>query len=200
MHLFALLACTNPEMLKGDGIDQLPGAGEEGGGPAGSDPLETTGLPGLELDDNTGMCDATSEEVGGAAGAKSYFSGVYLKAESGWGGREKWILFPTELWNATEGEPCEVVWESQGHEGEPLTCLACSYALHVGAEVNESTTTCPEELWNHEGDREWQESYEVAVVGETALFYFQESGNFVGEGYANEQATSFLSEPSCVWF
>ena len=132
MNLLVLLACINPDLQNKKGIGQLTDAeGEESDPHEGSDPLLNSGLPSLEIDEGTQMCDELSDEVGGAAGAKSYFSGIYLRTESGWLGREKWILFPTELWEATEGEPCEVVWESQGDEGNPLTCLACSRQIPV---------------------------------------------------------------------
>jgi hypothetical protein len=201
MYLWTLLACTNPDLLKGGSLEGSQQEGSDGSGTAGTDPLESTGLQSLGFDEDTTECESASEAVGGAAGAKSYFTGTYLRDGSGgWIGREKWILFPTELWGETDGEPCEVVWETTAYEGEVLTCLACSFALHVSAVVNEATTTCPQLLWNLEGELEWEERYEVAIIGEQALFYFQDSGSIIGEGYANSQAASFLSEASCVWF
>ncbi len=83
---------------------------------------------------------------------------------------------------------------------EVETCVSCTMALSVEANIDLALTTCPEEIWNYPEDKSWSTTYELALINDQALFYFQESGNIVGIGHTNGDAASFLSDASCVWF
>ena len=164
-----------------------------------ADPLaDISGLPSLSGRIDTTHCDEKSEEFQ-TPGATSYFTGTYVLVEGEWIGREKWLLFPNEYWEAEGGETCEIVWEMTAYESELSNCLACDMALNVGGEVHLGSTNCPEGLWSDPAEQSWNATYEIATLEEETIFYYL-SGTVLGEGYANEKALSFLTEPDCKWF
>ena len=191
MTLFFICMGCHPPLEK-----DTPLFGEGGS----SDPFtDLAGLPSLTNRINTQFCNDAADNLGGAVGATTYFTGTYIFLDGEWIGREKWLLFPNPYWAEIGGESCEVVWEMQATETELETCLACDLALFVSGELTEASTNCPEELWNDPADMSWTEIYEIAVIENDTLFYYQ-SGSELGEGYANEKAYSFLSAPDCKWF
>lgn len=163
-----------------------------------NDFFSQSGLPELRDDMEKHYCD---DEFPGAAGAASYFLGTYLQEEEGWIGKERWYLFPTPGWIEAEDEiteeGCYVTWDVDANESE---CPTCSLTLSVIAGVNRNETNCPEGLWDNPEEEEWEAVYDVDISGEDATFSFQGSGTFIGQGYANSSALSFLSDVTCSWF
>jgi len=152
-----------------------------------------------DLDDTA--CDAIAQDLEGTPGATSYFAGIYLSQNGSWVGREKWILFPNDSWEAIGGYPCEVSWDMEIYEREePTTCLACDIAFDVEAFVNESDTTCPRDLWDIPSEQNWQTTYEILISSGSSIFYFQSNGEPFGWGYSSERAINFISNPDCKWF
>ncbi len=191
--LSMLFVACHAEKEKGLKVDHF------GGLDVSADPLsDISGLPSLSSQLNPNHCDEISAELQ-VPGATSYFTGTYVLDNGSWIGREKWILFANEHWVEAGGETCEVVWDMTATETSLETCLACDLALFVDAEIHEGSTTCPPDLWSHEEEQVWNETYEIAVIGEETLFQYQD-GKVLGEGYANERAYSFLSDPDCKWF
>lgn len=170
------------------------------------DPIENTGLPSLLDNMDTEYCN--NIEVAGVqgsdiAGATSYFWGTYVRAdeelgEGMWLGREQWILHPTDSWDATDGRSCFVTWEMVAEELEPQGCPTCDLGLSVSAQINRISTDCPDGLWEEE--QSWDESYDIAIDGETTRFFYHTTGNEFGLGYAENSALSFLTSPNCTWF
>ena len=160
------------------------------------DIFQQSGLP----DVLEGMDETYCRDVQpGVAGATSYFTGTYLLDSEGWFGREKWILHPTPAWTATNGETCYITWETTATQADPAGCPNCDFALSVQANINRQQTDCPEGLWE-DSEEIWSVSYDILIEGNSAVFYFQESGDFLGEGYSNDNAINFLSDASCTWF
>ena len=165
-----------------------------------NDPLfEESGLPSVIDDLDEEACDSMGSQLE-HPGATSYFVGTYIKEGNTWIGREKWILFPNEFWEASGGFPCEVSWDMTIQEEELITCLACDFALDVDAAISASSTNCPQDLWNSPSEQYWNTTYEVLKNNGISTFYFQSNGNAFGSGYASETAINFVSEPDCKWF
>ena len=96
------------------------------------DPLaDLSGLPTLTNRIDTTYCNDAAENLGGAIGATTYYTGTYVLVDGVWIGREKWLLFPNPYWSDVGGETCEVVWEMSASETELENCLACDVALSV---------------------------------------------------------------------
>ena len=140
------------------------------------------------------------EEQAQLRGATTYYFGTYVPVEDGWLGREKWILFAIPSWQSMGGYDCEITWNTFANEAENSNCATCDFALRVQASIDESQTNCPTELWDTEDMRSWSESYEIDLSTEESTFYFQGSGNFIGNGYREENSIAFLSDPDCKWF
>jgi len=168
-----------------------------------NDFFSQSGLPELREDMDPHYCD--DQEIDGqeinAAGAASYFLGTYVQEEERWIGKERWYLFPTPEWVAAEDmiteDGCYVTWEIEATE---IDCVDCDLALSAMAGVNRSETNCPDELWDNPADKEWEANYDIDINGDSAEFYFQSSGEFIGRGYSNSTAASFLSDVTCTWF
>jgi hypothetical protein len=166
------------------------------------DLIQQSGLPDLLDDmDETYCNDALEDEIGGQdiAGATSYFTGTYLLEDDGWVGREKWILHPTPAWTDTNGETCYVTWETAAIQINAAGCADCDFGLSVAANINKQQTDCPEGLWK-DSEETWEVDYDIKIQGDSVIFYFQNSGNVMGDGYSNDTAINFLTEPSCTWF
>ena len=174
-------------------------------------------LPNILLEMDVDACDAISLEYPNTAGATSYFAGAYIKTDTRWRGREKWMLFPNEAWqniayeqwqegndelsDIAQGYPCEVTWDVLVTELSELeNCLVCDFAFFVEATINPAITNCPQPLWDAPSSRTWQTNYEIASFDGNSIFYFQSSGDAFGWGYASEEELNFLSEASCKWF
>jgi|GEM_PF-3038224 len=174
-------------------------------------------LPNIMDELDPTYCDATAAEYPNVPGATSYFVGSYIQSDTEWIGREKWILFPNESWqnaayqqwidgdeemaDIAQGYPCEISWDMRVEELEELeTCLACTLAFYVQADISTSSTSCPQGLWSDPAEQNWETIYEIANANGSSIFYFRSNGNPFGWGYASDQALNFLSEPSCKWF
>ena len=160
------------------------------------DLLQESGLPSLSDGMEENYCDNAQP---GVAGATSYFMGTYIIDSDGWFGREQWILHPTPAWTATNGETCYVTWETIASQTEVAGCATCDFALQVSASINRQQTDCPEGLWE-ETEEQWEVTYDVYIDGSSAIFYFQNSGDELGQGHSNDTAVNFLSSASCTWF
>ena len=159
------------------------------------DLIAESGLPSLSGLMEEDYCEGVQP---GVAGATSYFMGTYILGGDGWFGREQWILHPTSEWIATDGETCYVTWETVANQGEPAGCPNCDLSLEVSANINRQETDCPEGLWEHE--EQWSTTYNVLIDDTSSIFYYQESGNHLGEGHSNDTAINFLTPASCAWF
>ena len=160
------------------------------------DLLSGSGLPSLSEEMDEEYCyDAQP----GVAGATSYFMGTYIIDSDGWFGREQWILHPTPEWEDTNGETCYVTWETSANQIDVAGCANCDFGLEVSASINRQLTDCPEGLWK-DTEEQWDVVYDVLIDGDSAVFYFQDSGNELGRGHSNDTAVNFLTDASCTWF
>ena len=169
------------------------------------DLYDQTGLDDVTNDLDGSFCDDISQEYENVPGAVSYFTGIYTSSQGEvaeqdtWYGIEEWLLIPNTTWAVIQSETCYVVWNTMATRIELETCLGCSLAMEVTASINYDETTCPEEIWNDADYISWQSDYEIALVGDVSMFYYN-SGAFLGMGNANESAFNFLTDPKCVWF
>ena len=214
-----LLSCID-SLKSGNGdiqIDDVPLNNQNEDGESSDPYFDDSGLPNVLNEMDPSACDALSDEYTGLAGATTYFAGSYFHSEDGWYGREKWVLYPNEEWQTlaytqwmdgdvslssiAQGYPCEVSWDMYVQETDEMeTCLACDLGLAVQAEINFSSTNCPQGLWSEPTEQSWQTVYEIAKANGNAIFYFQSNGNPFGWGYSSENALNFLSEANCKWF
>ena len=174
----------------------------------------------MELEDvtnilDTSYCDDASEEYANVPGATSYFTGMYtfssdsvehegivdqgIGAQEYWSGTEEWILIPNHTWQSIQSETCYVVWDTVAYRRDIETCLGCTFAMEVSANINVQSTTCPEDIWNYPEYVSWQVDYEVALFEDMATFFYT-SGSVLGTGHANDSTFGFLTESHCVWF
>ena len=169
------------------------------------DLYDNTGLDDVRDDLDGSFCDDVSEEYESVPGAVSYFTGIYTSSQGEvseqetWYGIEEWVLIPNTAWEVIQSETCYVVWNTVARRVEVETCLGCSLAMEVTASINYDETTCPEEIWNYAEYISWQADYEIALVGDISMFYYN-SGTFLGMGSANNAAFNFLTDPKCAWF
>ena len=169
------------------------------------DLYDNTGLDDVRDDLDGSFCDDVSEEYENVPGAVSYFTGIYTSSQGEvseqetWYGIEEWVLIPNTAWEEIQSETCYVVWSTVASRTEIETCLGCSLAMEVTASINYDETTCPEEIWNYAEYISWQADYEIALVGNISMFYYN-SGTFLGMGSANNSAFNFLTDPKCAWF
>tara|TARA_B110000037_G_C16880349_1_gene407708 strand:+ start:81 stop:665 length:585 start_codon:yes stop_codon:yes gene_type:complete len=166
----------------------------------GEDEGDIFGLSGLPDLEESMVTDHCEDEQPGAAGATTYFLGTYIEDSDGWIGKERWILHPTSGWTSTGGETCYVTWEVNAQEIDVVGCPTCSLALSVSAFVNRQETDCPDGLWDNPQEEQWEAVYNIEINDDQAIFSFQGTDSFLGEGYANASAVSFLSNVSCSWF
>lgn len=156
-----------------------------------------SGLPDLFGSMESDFCDDVQP---GTPGATSYFVGTYLFEAGSWSGQEQWILHPTPDWSDTDGQTCYITWQMSGSEvSDSGACSSCDLSLSVSATINQRETDCPEGLWK-DSEEHWNETYDIYINGTSTIFYFHESGDTVGQGNANDNAISFISDPSCKWF
>ena len=194
------LSCSNPNIDSKWGILGEEELSSEGLSKS-EDPLDNTGLPSSDSEMDSSYCNEAWAETPNVVGAVSYFSGIYLKEDdSRWIGREEWSLFANENWENLNRQDCAVVWNMTASPTDIETCVSCTMALSVEANIDLNLTTCPEEIWNYPEEKSWSTTYELVLINDQALFYFQNSGNIVGIGHSNDDAASFLSDPSCIWF
>ena len=178
--------------------DTLNGSSDlEGEASTSQDIYDNTGLDNVTADLDGSFCDDASEEFQNVPGAASYFTGIYTSTSGNvteqdtWFGIEEWILIPNSTWQEIQSETCYVVWDTVAVRTEIETCLGCTLAIEVTGSINLDATTCPTEIWNYPEFTSWQEDYEIALVGEISMFYYQ-SGSFLGMGTTNENAFNFL--------
>ncbi|MBM76090.1 MAG: hypothetical protein CMK59_11870 [Proteobacteria bacterium] len=204
--IFLLSGCTNPNtdgtwgLMDKDGV--LTGAESTPEEIYNSeDPLDNTGLPSMTSEMDSEFCTNAWQNSPNVAGAVSYFSGIYLRAENGfdWMGREHWVLFPNSEWTE-DFSKCTVTWQISAVPIEPNLCVACEEAIEVFAEIDVSSTTCPEDVWNFPEERSWSTKYDLLLSGNDAVFFYHDSGARLGSGDSNSYAASFLSDPHCLWF
>ena len=220
LSAFALISCSSTNKFRNSDVGEQDSGVEipSGVGEASSDPFfEESGLENILEEMDPTACDELSAEYPGLAGATGFFAGSYIKDETDWVGREKWVLFPNEEWqalaydqwvegdeslsNIAQGYPCEISWDIMVEELDEMeTCLACTLAFHVSAAINVSSTNCPQGLWSEPSEQNWESIYEIAKNNNESIFYFRSNGNPFGWGYANNYALNFLSEPNCKWF
>jgi len=182
-----------------DGSDGSDGSdGGDGGDP-------TCERPHLGLEDlsaNLGEWDCDIQHATGVAGvgATSYFYGVYKESHDGFNGFEEWILFANDTWADEGGYDCVMRWNVSAVTVEPESCAACDVALEVLLTLDETCSTCPQDMIDAE-IKNSSVGYEIlrSSTG-TSRWFFSGSGTEFGEGKANAKAMNFVSEDSCTWF
>jgi len=136
-------------------------------------------------------------------GAASYFYGEMQPVQGAeipmWEGREEWLLYANDAWQATGVNDCVVTWNIQAEEVEAGACAACDITVAVAATVDIARTSCPEGLW--EDDANYAVTYDVMWddAGDSNWF-FAASGNPMGTGSHSDGAMNYITERSCVWF
>jgi hypothetical protein len=219
--LFSLILISCSDATKnGNGdinVDEESLNVQDGDGDSSDPYFDNSEIPNVLNEMDPSACDELSVEYPGLVGATSYFAGSYIRGTDGWYGREKWILYPNEEWqalaytqwmdgdeslsNIAQGYPCEISWDMYVQEVDELeTCFACDLGLAVQAEISFSSTNCPQGLWSEPSEQSWQNVYEIAKANGNSIFYFQSNGAPFGWGYSSDDALNFLSEPNCKWF
>lgn len=159
-------------------------------------------LPDLFADLDPGACEEALyfDQVPGATG---YFVGEFeLDGCGKVRGTETWILFANEKWIEHDGYDCRMVWSVSGTVGDPN--FKGDYGLTMTAVIDKSATDCPKDGFGtpiYVGDTTMELRYDVEVHADgTSTVTFAESGNLVGEGYANAGHLNFASKRLCHFF
>lgn len=144
------------------------------------------------------------EDVDGSplAGATSWWIGEYdLDLDGGEGsGTEHWILYANDEWELNGGWDCSIVWSVYMSVIETGACSTCDFGLFAEATPNASESDCPANLFDNEGVP-FESTYDVRLEDDgTAMFYYADTGNLVGEGYGTTSEAAWVYEGGCVWF
>ncbi|HCH62080.1 MAG: hypothetical protein CL927_09945 [Deltaproteobacteria bacterium] len=224
----ACSASFDPKDGGGTGTTQnFPGAGSSGsnggsgnGGTAGDDDGGTTDgsadsggdvagsiddLDNLKVDMVTTAEGCQDRDGLTLAGAASYFYGE-LEPEGGsdtgpqWVGSEEWLLYANDSWREAGVDDCRVTWVLRGEEAETGSCTACDLTLALVGALDETRTTCPEDLWNE--SRSFSVKYDIQLDSGTnqSQWFFADSGTTLGTGSYSGLALNYLSSRTCVWF
>ena len=205
--LFPLAACSS----------KLPDGNDSGAGSVGSGAGSGSGVDGGDGDggdDGPGASDlpdpradvafdANCSDVDGiqVPGATSFFYGSFGATDdpNTWEGVEQWILVANDAWRDAGEDDCTITWTASAERSDEAgTCADCSYGLTVAASIDLARTSCPEGLY--EGSESFSVVYGVRVSGDTADYVYAQTGNPLGSGHANENASNYLSAAACVWF
>lgn len=206
--IFTMAACS-AKLSGGDtGTAGTPGGGGGGsGGDEGSDGDDGNGGGGNpdDLPDprTNAAFDPNCADVDGTPvpGATSFFYGQFgaTSDPTVWEGYEEWILYANDAWRAVGVDDCTITWNATAAQtDEAGTCADCAYGLTVAATIDLARTSCPEGLY--EGAENFEVVYGVRVTGDRSAYVYAQNGNPLGEGYAAEGASNYLSAGSCVWF
>lgn len=150
-------------------------------------------------------CEDAPQYVPSVPWATTYFVGEFHYDDCGnLRGKETWVLYANETWSENGGHDCQVVWDVDGtatpDSGDDLT-------LQVAAVLNAAETTCGD-IVNGAGenfldprfvDATYNESYQLARVGDAATFFFTGGAEF-GRGQANDNHSTYLSDMNCKAF
>lgn len=172
------------------------GGDDSGGGGTGTE----EGVPGLkdardDMDRSAGGCQDLQGDA--LPGANSYFWGEYEGSSAeGWFGTEKFYVFANDTLKDAGGEDCEVTWVVTAGQVAPGSCSGCEVALDVSATLDSST--CGDGMAD---EASFTITYAVDQLSDgTARWFFDSSGNELGQGYWNGNGMNYLTDPSCRWF
>lgn len=158
---------------------------------------ETAALPDLTQDLAHGTCEDWRDNT--IPGADGYFAGEYTVHGQTVTGRERWILFANQSWKEKGGADCVIEWNLTGQTGPVGACGDCDLGLKVSATLSVTTTTCLEGLWKKE--QKFDVAYDVKRNADgSAVFYFNQSGKQLGQGYHQGDKLNYITEHKCNWF
>lgn len=161
-----------------------------------ADPFDA--IEGIEHD-----CETRPEYIDSVPTATSFFVGEFHYDDCGnLHGQEHWILYANPRWVELGGHDCEVVYDVDGAAtpagGDDVT-------LELSAVLNAPGTTC-DDIVNGAGeyfmdfvDPTFTVSYDVAVVGSEATFFFT-GGSELGRGEANANHSNYVTDVQCKLF
>ncbi len=208
--LLSLFACSpDPaEAGKGDtgrpdtgGLDSAETASESGQDTA-LDTSEDTGATALpDARDKMVRSGEDCEEIAGHTDVPAarlwYWGELAGDAASGFTGVEAWYFYGNSAWTAYGLEDCEVHFDLSAIEVVGAGgCDTCDFGVNVTANVNLDRTTCLEGLYR--GYQEMAEQYAIELLGDgSASWYFQGSGNPLGDGYWDASGVNYLADDGC---
>ena len=175
-----------------DGGSTTPGDGSER-------PTEN-GLPDWSWDlDQTG-CEIQQATGVAGPGATTYFYGMFTRSGGDFRGYEEWHVFANDTWENNGGYDCIIKWTVTAVEGEAGPCTACDLNLDVLFSIDESQSTCPDDLVEDAG-ASTSARYDILRTEDgNSSWFFGTSGQEFGNGNWNSDAMNFITPKSCSWF